>query len=266
MKTYENEDYKKIEIMEQSRHLFVYGTNDEHRSSFLRSLEKSYPVQVDSNKPIALYFDSLGMPKVEDNLNDKNNYLIRAASREYLSFAVATRILEKSLEFDGLDSRLSRLINIINNSKNTDYTEIKTSQDLLKEIKSSRDFYYEKYIKYIKGLVDGINIKDITIPFLSLEMFVKLYKEGMDIDSYIGIIFDKKNPIAISSTQSINNLIGSRINKDISIKVSIEPNDWETYIDANGQIIETIHDYGTVELDNSYEENIKRLSKQIKNG
>ena len=116
MKTYENEDYKKIEIMEQSRHLFVYGTNDEHRSSFLRSLEKSYPVQVDSNKPIALYFDSLGMPKVEDNLNDKNNYLIRAASREYLSFAVATRILEKSLEFDELRGLITK-----KNSKNIEF-------------------------------------------------------------------------------------------------------------------------------------------------
>ena len=67
-----------------------------------------------------------------------------------------------------------------------------------------------------------------------------------------------------SSTQAINNLIGSRINGDISVKVAIEPDDWETYRDSNGQFVGAIHDYGTVELDDSYKKYMKsRKNKYV---
>lgn len=268
MGQYKNEEYLKKQIMEQSRHLFIYGYNDEHRSDFLKSLEYDYPVIADSDKPVALYFDSLGMPKLDVNLKDKDGYLIHVACREYLSFTIATRILERSMEFDKtiLDSRLSRLIGLINKiyiNKNVRHAKIETTLDLLKEIKISRDFYYESYINYAKGMIERISIDDIAIPFLQSEMFVRLYKESMNINSYFGIIFDKKSPLTISSTKEINDLIGSRINGDISVKVAIEPNDWETYKDTNGQFVEAVHDYGTVELDDSLKEHMKILTKHF---
>lgn len=160
-----------------------------------------------------------------------------------------------------LDDRLSRILYLINRTKNNSHAAIKTVEDLLKEIKTSRDFYYENYINYVKGRVERIPIDEISIPFIQLDMFVSNYKTGMNIDSYLGIIFDKKSKQATSSTQAINGLIGGRINKDISVKAAIEPDAWETYRDANGQLIEAIHDYGTVELDDSLKDNIKKLKK-----
>lgn len=264
MEKYKNEEYLKKEIMEQSRHLFVYGYNNDHRSEFFKSLEDDYPIVADSDKPVALYFDSLGIQKMDADLKEKDSYLINASSREYLSFAIATKILERSMEFDKtiLDNRLERLINIINRNKNAGHGEIESYLDLLREIKTSKDFYYENYINYVKGLIENIPINDIAIPFLQLEMFVRLYKEAMNIDSYFGIIYDKKSPLETSSIQEINNLIGSRINKDISVKIATEPDDWETYRGVNGQFVEAIHDYGTVELDGSNKEYIKKLSKK----
>ena len=247
--------------MEQSRHLFIYGYKNEHRSEFLKSLESDYPVIADSDKPVALYFDFLGMPKMNIDLKGKDTFLLHASSREYLSFAVAAKILERSMEFDKtvLDRRFSRLIGLINRKKNMGYAEIQTVADLLKEIKTSRDFCYESYSNYVKGLIERISIDDVAISFLQLEMFVRLYKDAMNMNSYFGIIFDKQNPLMSSSTQVINNLLGSRINGNISVKVAIEPDDWETYRDSNGQFVEAVHDYGTVELDNSFKEHMKTL-------
>ena len=94
-------------------------------------------------------------------------------------------------------------------------------------------------------------------------MFVRLYKEAMNMKSYFGIIFDKQTPLMPSSTQAINNLIGSRINGDISVKVAIEPDDWETYRDSNGQFVEATHDYGTVELDNSSKTYMKNRERNM---
>ena len=133
MEIYENKEWLKQEIMEQGRHLFIYGYKNEQRSEFLKSLERDYPVIADSDKPAALYFDSLGIPKMDINLEGKDTLLIHASSREYLSFAVAAKILERSMDFDKtvLDRRLSRLISLINSGKNMDYAEIQTVEDLL---------------------------------------------------------------------------------------------------------------------------------------
>ena len=265
MEKYRHEDYLKKEIMEQSRHLFIYGYNNEHRSEFLKSLENEYPIKIDSDEPCALYFESLGLPKVDTDLKDKDSFIIYTSSREYLSFTIAAKILKRSMDFDTtiLNSRLSRLINIINRNKNSGGSEIETAEQLLREIIMSRDFYYESYINYVKGLVERISIDKISVPFLQLEMFVSIYKRAMNMNSYFGIIFDKKSQLAIPSTQAINNLIGARINGDMSVKVAIEPNDWGTYRDANGQFVEAIHDYGTVELDDSLKEHMRTLTKHF---
>ena len=260
---YRNEEYLKKEIMDQSRHLFIFGYNNQERSNFLQSLENDYPFTNELSNPIALYFDSFGLPKIETDLKNRNSYMLQAMSREYLSFLIASKILEKTIEYnyDNLDDKLSWLINLTNMNKSQNYGEIVCVKDLLNEFKISRDFYYNSYINYVKGLIENISIDDIAIPFLDLEMFVNQYKMCMDMQSYFGIILDKKNNISTLSVQAINNFIGARINGDISIKVAIEPDDWKTYLGVNGQYIEAIHDYGTVELDDSY---TKRLAKSKK--
>ena len=262
MGNYKNEDYLKREIMEQSRHLFIYGYDNPCRSQFLQKFENEYPLIVDSKKPVALYFDSLG---IEENplSKDDDSSFIKAITREYLSFTIASKILERTTESDSinLEKRLSRLINLINKSRNNNHPEIKTIDKLLKEAKRSRDFYYENYNNYHKTLGKNLSIDDISLPVLPLEMFVNKYKRAMNIDSYFAIIYDKKNLISNSSTKAINSLINGRINKDISVKIVVEPDAWGTYKDSNNKLVERVHDYGTVELDDSYKQYIKTLKR-----
>lgn len=85
----------------------------------------------------------------------------------------------------------------------------------------------------------------------------------MGMNSYFGIVYDKKGPLAIPSTRQINNLIGSRINGDISVKIAMEPENWETYVDSNGQFVQATHDYGTVELDDSFQKYMKKVKRNL---
>ena len=143
MEKYKNEEYLKERIMGQSRHLFIYGCSSDDRSKFLQNLEEDYPVTDDLSSPIALYFNSLGLPQIDNDLEDRDNYIIYRMCREYLSFLVATRILEKSNYFDEaiLNNKLSGLIHLIDKSSNCD--NIVSVSKLLDEIKKSRDFYYD---------------------------------------------------------------------------------------------------------------------------
>ena len=36
------------------------------------------------------------------------------------------------------------------------------------------------------------------------------------------------------------------------MKVATAPEDWETYIDTRDQLVEDVHDYSTIEVDDSY--------------
>ena len=256
MGKYKKEEYLKERIMGQSRHLFIYGFSSDDRSKFLQNLEEDYPVTDDLSSPIALYFNSLGLPQIDNDLEDRDNYIIYRMCREYLSFLVATRILEKSNYFDEtiLNNKLSLLIHLINKG-------IVSVSELLDEMKKSRDFYYDSYIKYTKGLIKEISINEINVPFLNLEMFVSRYKRCMNMQSYFGIIYDKRDRVSVQSIQTINNFIGARINNDISIKIATNSNEWETYYNTNGQYVEAIHDYGIIELDDL--EDTKKLIKHI---
>lgn len=114
MEKYTNEEYLERTIMNQSRHLFIYGWNSDHRSDFLKRFEEDYPVSTDSNRPVALYFDSLGIPKQDISLSGKDPYLLNASCREYLSFTVAAKILERSMEYDKdfAEEKLSKLVRL----------------------------------------------------------------------------------------------------------------------------------------------------------
>lgn len=263
---YKNEDYLKKEIMNQSRHLFMFGYNSQDRSKFLKSLETDYPYTADFSKPIALYFDSFGLPKAELDIRSMDIYMLQSMCREYLAFLVASKILSKTIRFNdtNLDDKLSWLISLTNINRNPNYAEIVSPLDLLREFNVTRDFYYENYIKYVNGLIESIPIADVSIPFLDLEMFVNQYKRCMNMQTYFGVLFDKKSELSVFSIQAINNLIGARINSDISVKVAVEPDNWETYCGVNGQHIEPTHDYGIVELDDSYGTYTRKLMKTNK--
>ena len=261
---YKNEEKLKREIMDQSRHLFIFGYDNQERSTFLKNLEKDYPFTPDFSNPVALYFDSFGLPVIETDLSGKDTSILQIMSCEYLSLLVASTVLEKTIEYKktDLDDKMSGLIYLINMNKNKEYDKITSVTDLLRELKISRDFYYESYINYINGQIENISTNDVSVPFLDLNMFVNYYKECMNMKLYFGIILDKKSNLSIFSVQAINNIIGSRINDSISIKVAVEPDKWETYRGTNGQYIEKTHDYGIVELDDS---NAKRLTLCRKN-
>ena len=263
MNKYENQEYLKQEIMGQSRHQFIYGYSNDKRKKIFQELVSDFPIRVDSNLPIAIYLNEFGLPKVSDDNSelvfDKTDIL----SREYLSFSIVHSILLKTKENNDdnlLNSRIGKLLRIINNYYITPgYTQISDLDELINVLEESKEFYREYYDNYVKCGFNNKSIDDIRLPFLQLELFISQYKRALDISSYFGVIVDKCDDIALSSIKAINSLVGSRINKDISMKIAVEPGMWDSYVETNGNFIEAIHDYGIVELDDSAKKYVKKL-------
>ena len=244
------DEYLKKEIIEQSRHQFIYGKHNNRRKCLIDEIVHDYPVIRDENRPMAIYLDSIGLPKKDDFNKDK----ITTISREYLYFSIADNILKSSSNIL-VDDKLERLFFILNRYfVNHNFEEIKNINKLHSYIKDSKDFYLNGYLN---GVINDIS--SIALPFFQIDLFIEEYKKALNNNSYFGIIVDNKYDINSYSIRSLNDLIGSRINKDISMKIFTDPEDWPSYVDSNGNLVQLVHDYGTVEIDNSYSESIKKI-------
>lgn len=252
---------KKREIMLQNRHQFIYMENKEERKDFLKSLEKEYPIKVDENFPIAIYMDEFSLPNILPVNDNADISFIKMISSEYLNFSIAVNILEslsKIDELNKLNDRIEKLLDIINRiDVNECFNKITSIDELLKTLKDSRTFYSTYYSEYIKGNLKNKDINDLKIQFLTIDSFLKSVKKVLNNNSYFGIIIDKQEQIPTISKNAINTFINKRINSDISMKVVCRKNEWDTYIDSNGEFIEYIHDYDIIELENSSFEHIK---------
>lgn len=267
MEQYKNEEYLKHTIMDQSRHQFIYGYDGIKRKQFLESLTDNYPIALDENAPAAIYLSDIALPKIPVSDSSIDLYKIDLIAREFLYFSIASDILSSAasqVDMDLLNHRIKGLINALNRCFiNKDYLPISDFDNLLSALRQSKDFYQKYYMEYYGKGTESLSINDIPLPFMQLDMFIKFLKEALNNSSYFGIIVDKQNSMAVASTKAINDLVGSRINQDISMKVALEPDKWDTYIGASDQLIEYIHDYGTVELDDSESEYLKRIKKNL---
>ena len=125
--------------------------------------------------------------------------------------------------------------------------------------KNCRKFYltYPHIKTYLETGVFP-SLEGLPIRFMELDSFMHYYKKLLNNKSYFSVIVDQQSPISSLSKRAINDVVGKRINADISMKVACQPDEWETYYDLNGQIVEAVHDYGVVELDDSLSQYVKK--------
>ena len=250
-----NEECLKREIMGQNRHQFIYGYNNGKRKKFLSELSIEFPIMIDCNIPMCIYLREFGLPKISNDDVDKNKLI--SLSREYLSFAIAYEILLKSKS--NVDNALLN-VRIKNLIKFFCYDNIKNNMDgLIDAFLESKEFYMSYYLEYLNNGYLDKSINDIAVPFLDLEWFISQYKKELNNQAYFCILLDKIFDISSSSIMAVNDLIGSRNNGNISMKVVVEPGKWDSYALSNGQYIESIHDYDSIELDDSGKKYIKKL-------
>lgn len=261
MEKYNNEELIKKEIMDQSRHLFIYGYPTEQRTIFLKSLEKEYPIKIDETSPMGIYLEDYGLPAVKVTNKELGQGRLDIISDSYLSLSLISKILKNIVlqDKDKSEEKLRELLDFINRCcKQKKIKDANNIKELITLFEESKRLYKDFYLKHAtEGSVEKL-FDDIPIPFIDGVMTSETIKESIGNKSYFGLIIDHNKKISPSSQRAINNLISGRINSDISIKLATSPNDWETYVTQNNQYIEYVHDYSYVELDDSYKKTNRR--------
>lgn len=222
------------EILKECRHQFIYGSN------------KDIIELLNSENLSFCYINSLNLPDLDKN-NNVDKIMMKAISREYLNFIVVYELVNKLNNYSLTDNQLNILLSSFGCIDN-----INSLKQLLVLLEQSKDFYKNNYISLCAGNQINCDINSLSIPFVDLVMFVKDYKKIINYNSYICIFFNETLTSRLLK-QAINSLIYSRINTDVSVKVICDSNKWDVYYDLDGNMLENMHDYGIVQLDNGYQ-------------
>ena len=254
MEKYENENYKKGEIINQSRHQFIYGYDGEKRTSFLKDLEKENKIKTDLNTSMAIYIEDYGLPVIDYDKRKRDSGLIKIVSAEYFNFSVLSEIIENYLENSSgeKDENVNKMIKRFYN------IDIKKTEEILSLFKDSKEFYKNYYEDYLKNGETSYKVDDLKIPFIDLYSYLDQLKKAINNDSYFALLIDNKKDVSLSSIKTINFYIGGRINDTISMKIATEPDKWKTYLTSNDEYVQSVHDYGDVELDSSLKKVLKK--------
>lgn len=252
------QNYLKRQIME-SRHQILYGENNEARLNILKELESEYPIVMDRNAPMAIYLEDYGLPKIENASLDADR--MSHISWGYLICSFLLNIANKILEQGSLEGvSLQNVMRLLNYTKPKNYPTITNLEDIVAALSCTKTGWLETYY----GLSEGKEPSLDKIPFfyIGIEHILMYLKEALRNESHFVMLINHTKDITLASQQAINGLIGARINKDLGVKLAMMPGEWQTYRDARGQLIEYVHDYGIVELDDSYKKHIRELKKK----
>ncbi|MDD6879631.1 MAG: hypothetical protein PUD59_05375 [bacterium] len=258
MDIYKNEKILGQEIIEQNRHLVIYGYDENKRTSFFKKLEEIYPIKINRYSPSAIYMEDYYLPniKVENKTYSQKEIII---ATEHLSFSIAYNITKKLCQleqFNDLEKRMKKLLTKINKMfANNNYANIKDFDELLQILIRFQEFYKNLFITLNNDSDEKMNTNNIAMPFIDVEQYLKYIKEFIQNDSYFALIFENNSNVPNITKRAINNYITCRCNNEISIKVVTEINNWDTYYGLNNIHADYIHDYDIIELDN----NVKSL-------
>lgn len=109
-----------------------------------------------------------------------------------------------------------------------------------------------------------MSYQDLAISDIYMQdSYMRKFKRLINNSSYFALIIEQKEKMPIVSQKAINGYVSKRINSDFSMKVACDINEWMTYYDTTGMLIESPHDYISLELDNNLEEYIEEGKKEF---
>ena len=241
-------------IIEMEGHSFLYGSNTATRTNFLKNIASNYPINFE-DKVVVIYVDCVGLPLI-DNIK-LDTFYQRRICREYLILSIVFKLVEKLIEnIYILDKdNISSFLEFFNNHYIFDESITINNIEELNAILS--EIIKKYYIECIKSLKNEFLTKFIKDPNIKIDFFVELlieYKKIINSNKQIVVILDCPDDMLYESFVAINDLVGSKITKYISLKIASNANSWKTYSCSIRDNIQCINDYNVCYLEYDYNE------------
>lgn len=257
------------QIMTHKWHEFLYGYDTKERTKFLKGMEAHYPIVYGEDVSMGIYLEPYGIESSKKNIEHNNQdeaMRIDISAREYLKNLIAYHIMSSIESNSTVMGKVEfEIIKFLNSNYFGRKQKVSSVKDYLNELKDTLSICSETYHSILLTGNPHPKMFDFPSDFFDIGKFGKKVKNILNNNGQFNIIIDI---IALESSKAIMSIINSRCAGTICMKVATDPEKWSTYYDLNGYYVADIHDYSTVELDDSHqkllEKNMQHLDR-IKN-
>lgn len=255
------------EIMQNNRHQFIAGYNSKERAQFLQKLVADYPIILDNSIPGAIYLEEFGLPHTEMVVSNIDETMLSIIAREYLNFSLFYSLLDttkKQIDLSRINERVMKFLNIVNRFfLNRNFNKLDNFEDLVDILRKIQLVYKDTYVQLLKSGTFSISYNELPIARLDMDFLLNYYKKMLNNDSYFCFIVDVHDKISLLSQKAINEFVTKRINRNISMKIVCDFNQWDTFYDLNGIKADYMHDYDIIDLDGNGTEYIRKRKMEI---
>lgn len=235
------------DIIMRPNHKFICGDRSD-KNEYLKKLAQEFSFNNNLKSPVGVYINDTGLAKCTNASCDK--VTLTSFNERYLEMVLAYEIIDKlthELPQEAIEKVSLEILRHFNygNKEN----KFSTLEELKQELLKTKNIYLEEYEHYIRTgqLNDFMN--KLRIFMVLLEPMIRSMKNILPNLDCIHAFIDKNSKYSITYTQTINFYIGARSNGFLNINIGCDNfQDWETYYDINGNLIQAIHDFDYVDM------------------
>ena len=213
--------------------------------------------------------EDFSLPTIEYN-NRVDRNLLEISARDYFDFCIYAQLLAELLKADyekELYGREQEFLKYVNHFLvNPGCSSVDSLSSLKGILLKAKNFYKEEYVSLLTEKSMDMSYEELVISNIFMQdEYMKEFKRLINNTSYFVLIVDQREKLSVVSQKAINGYVARRINLDISMKVACDINEWMTYYDTTGILIESPHDYISVELDSNFNDYVEEKKSSIKN-
>ncbi len=229
------------DILKEPIHQIIYLDDDKKRKELIEAIEKEDPKNI-------IILDEIGSKPFQLHENCKKDVLT-TLNRQFLYFSIIYKIIEKAEELDCNINNIDILIEMVNMmylSNDTKY--LKNLSELKNHLYIGKETYKMGIEEYsITGNVK-FDFERLLIPKVDIINVSTKAKRLINEISNMLILFNHEKEISLSATETVNDLIFTKINRNFSVKLFTDADSWKTFTTDTGQVLSEHSDYNLVDL------------------
>lgn len=218
----------KEQIMDKQMHQFIYLDDVDKRKNVVDEIKNLDPTNV-------IILDEFGTKPYKLHENCRKN-VFNGLHRQFLYFSIVHKLVCETEKYKYDNDAAYDLIELINMMYlSNDMKYVRSLDDLKKQLYTSKETYKMCIEEYSLTGELKFDFDKLLIPKVDIINVSTKAKRLFNEYSNMLILLNHEKEISLGSTETVNDLIFTKINRNFSVKLFTDENNWKSITTDTGQ-------------------------------